>query len=77
MFYLVSFLKLNKKYNVIHFVVKYTFKPLKNQVFPSGDNLNFDRLCALEKWSNGAEILVCGGRPSYLSNKTIFNQKKL
>ena len=37
---------------------------------PNGDNLNFDKLCKLEKWSNGAEILVCGGRPSYLSNKT-------
>ena len=38
--------------------------------------MDFDRLCKLEKWSNGAEILVCDGRPSYLSNKTIFTQNK-
>ena len=37
-------------------------------------NLDFDRLCRLEKWSNGAKILVCGGGPSYLSNKKIFTQ---
>ena len=39
-------------------------------------NLNFGRLCKLEKWLNGAEILVCGAHPSYLSNKTIFTQNK-
>ena len=39
-------------------------------------NLNFGRLCKLEKWSNGAEILVCDGQPSYLSNKTILTQNK-
>ena len=39
-------------------------------------DLNFDRLCKLEKWSNGAEILVYGGWPSYLPNKTILTQKK-
>ena len=39
-------------------------------------NLDFDRLCELEKWSNGAEILVCGGGPLYLSNKTILIQNK-
>ena len=39
-------------------------------------NLDFDRLCELEKWSNGAEIFVCGGRPLYLSNKTIVIQNK-
>ena len=38
-------------------------------------NLNFGRLCKLEKWSSGAEILVCG-QSSYLSNKTIFIQNK-
>ena len=41
-----------------------------------GCNLDFDRLCKLEKWSNGAEILVCGGGPLYLSNKTILIQNK-
>ena len=40
-------------------------------------NLNFRRLCKLEKWSSGVEILVCGGRPSYLSNKTILAQKEI
>ena len=39
-------------------------------------NLNFDKLRKLEKWSNEAEILVCGGRPSYLSNKIILTQIK-
>ena len=39
-------------------------------------NLDFDRLCELEKWSNGAENLVCGGGPLYLSNKTILIQNK-
>ena len=39
-------------------------------------NLDFDRLCKLEKWSNGAEILVCGRGPLYLSNKTILIQNK-
>ena len=39
-------------------------------------NLNFDRICKLEKWSNEAKILVCGGRPSYLSNKIVFTQNK-
>ena len=39
-------------------------------------NLNFDKLCKLEKSSNGAEILVCGGQPSYLSKKTILTQNK-
>ena len=39
-------------------------------------NLDFDRLCKLEKWSNRAEILVCGRGPSDLSNKTIFTQNK-
>ena len=39
-------------------------------------NLDFDRLRKLENWSNGAEILICGGRPSYLSNKTMLTQKK-
>ena len=48
----------------------------KESSVTSGGNLNFDRLCKLEKWSNGAEILVCGGRPSYLSNKIILNQNK-
>ena len=40
-------------------------------------NLNFDKLCKLEKWSNGAEILVCGGQPPYLSNETILTQTSL
>ena len=39
-------------------------------------NLNFDKLCKLEKWSNEVEILVCDGQPSYLSNKTILTQNK-
>ena len=39
-------------------------------------NLDFDRLYKLEKWSNGAEILVCDGGPSNLSNKTILTQNK-
>ena len=39
-------------------------------------NLNFDRLCKLEKWLNGAEILAHGRQPSYLSNKTILTQNK-
>ena len=39
-------------------------------------NLNFDRLCKLTKWSNGVKILLCGERPSYLSNKTILTQNK-
>ena len=39
-------------------------------------NLDFNRLCDLEKWSNGAEILVCGGGPLHLSNKTILIQNK-
>ena len=39
-------------------------------------NLDFDRLCELEKWSNGAEILLCSGGPLYLSNKTILIQNK-
>ena len=39
-------------------------------------NLDFDKLCNLEKWSNGAEILVCNGGPSYLSNKRILAQNK-
>ena len=43
---------------------------------PRDHNLKFDRLYKLEKWSNGAKILVCGGRPSYLLNKTILTQKK-
>ena len=38
--------------------------------------LNFGKLCKSNKWSNGAEILVCGGQPSYLSNKTILTQNK-
>ena len=49
---------------------------LKVSSVPSGNNLNFDKLCKLEEWSDGAEILVCGGRPSYLSKKTILNQNK-
>ena len=43
---------------------------------PQKRNLDFDRLCELEKWSNGAEILVCGAGPLYLSNKTILIQNK-
>ena len=39
-------------------------------------NLDFDGLCELEKWSNGAAIFVCGGGPLYLSNRTIVIQKK-
>ena len=39
-------------------------------------NLDFDRLRELGKWSNGAEIFVCGGGPLYLSNKTIVIQNK-
>ena len=39
-------------------------------------NLDFDRLCELEKWSKGAEIFVCGGGLLYLSNKTIVIQNK-
>ena len=42
-----------------------------------GHNLNFDKLCKLEKWSNEAKILVCGGGPSYLSNKIFFSQNKV
>ena len=44
-------------------------------VFKKG-NLDFDRLCELELWSNGIEIFVCDGGPPYLSNKTIVIQNK-
>ena len=39
-------------------------------------NLNFDKLCKLEKCSNGAEILVCSEGLSFFSNKTILTQNK-
>ena len=39
-------------------------------------NLDFDKFHELEILSNGAAIFVCGGRPLYLSNKTIVIQKK-
>ena len=39
-------------------------------------NLDFDKLCKLEKWSNEAEIFVCGGGLSYFSSKTILTQNK-
>ena len=43
---------------------------------PQKRQFRFDRLRELEKWSNGAEIFVCGGGPLYLSNKTIVIQNK-
>ena len=39
-------------------------------------NLNFNRLCKLEKLLDGFDILHCGGGQSYLSNETIFTQNK-
>ena len=45
----------------------------KEPLDPREHNLNFDKLCKLKKWSNRAEILVCGGLPSYLS---ILTQNK-
>ena len=37
-------------------------------------SLDFERPCKLEKWSNGAKNLICGGGSLYLSNKTILAQ---
>ena len=59
----------------IHIIWLYWVNPKEPSVLKE-HNLNIDRLCKLEKWSNGAEILVCGGQPSYLSDKTILTQKK-
>ena len=43
-------------------IIKYAFIP-KEPWMLREHNLNFERLCKLEKWSNEAEILVCGGWP--------------
>ena len=59
----------------LFFLVIWSLTPKKPRD-PKEHNLKFDTLCKLEKWSNWAEILVCGGRPSYLSNKTILTQNK-
>ena len=40
-------------------------------------NLNFDTLYKLEKWSNGAEILVCDGGPSYLLKQDNSHSKQI
>ena len=61
---------------VLHINIGYKLLTSKEPNVLREHNLNFNRLCKLEKWSNEAEILVCGGQPSYLSNKTILTQNK-
>ena len=67
---------LNEEESIVQIWYASSLSTPKESSVPSGDNVNFDKLCKLKKWSNGAKILVCGRRPSHLSNKTILNQNK-